>query len=120
MSLSFQRLAGPVRISSVAAALFTASSKTVVRTMDLSFSAASDIDIGIGGANATTPPSTSVWYIDGTLITKTGTDHDIAAGGVYRAQWRGGLVLLAGEALWADASVSDVASITVCGVTGVS
>ncbi len=98
------RLAGPTALSTIATTLFTATERTVVRTMDVTATAATTWWVML---NSTT--ANIVWknYRAAAAVTKDD----------YSASWRGGLVLETGDYLSVDADTTT-AAITICGVVG--
>lgn len=122
--MQFARLAMTGVGGSSGATLFTATSKTIVRTMDLCYSGGSSgyylVKVNDTGSDTTN----LIWYL--ALInpsTYATYEQSYPGGGQnltgYTAQWRGGLVLNSGDYLYAYASTYAIHTITVCGVTGV-
>lgn len=121
--MQFARLAMTSVSASSGVTLFTATSKTIVRTMDVIVAGSSGsiyVKVNDTGSDVTNP----VWYF---ALANTGTyttyPSSVGAGLAnsvnYTAQWRGGLVMNPGDYLYVYASGTTIYNIIVCGVTGV-
>lgn len=107
MGVLLERLVDPTLISTTAATVYTASSKTLVRSMD----------IAVVSAVATR----NVWVMLNSLTVNYIFRYEVstALDSVdHTTTWRGGLVLNTGDYLAVDTSIANTFYITINGATG--